>query len=607
MAKGTPLMARNVFSVLKFSLIPAVVLAALVLGSVNPRPEPARAEPTAILALNHGLCVALGSAFGGLSGVTALNSCQRFYIQDGDNGMQAYIHCLRGFDFDNDGVHNCLNAGGPSDPPHPLDGDPVIQVKPEYFAALDRDANQLHAGQGSQVMLFVQDDFPVRFTTDFGRWTEAGPLDQDVTCGTLASGADFSDPDCDENPATQGDGVVVLQLTVTEADGLGTAHVNAIQESIGIPIELTVVGTPQRLELTPLFGAAKAIQTGATRATLPGQIPYSTDCNFAATTDGVLGANSSAEKAVIVVKAKDNAGNDVVGALIDWDLTKFYPRPTVTPPDPTGTFLLNRRAQGGVALPQTPTLDTGPLGISFPQFVCGGRLPGDLNLTASMFTGVIDPLADHKTHAEITIKVIGPATDLALTAEPALIDCNGTNSAKVTAKLVNAAGDPVANGLDVKFRTVALGTVNPLKADTAAGLASTVVTPLSGANNVTVDGQPRGVTVIVTTTGVLLSEGERIGDPDPTTTTDPPSAISVNTPPVHEVIERSILVGCSGGPPPPAEQAARNEAARGAIRPPDTGSGGPSDGRLPWWSLLALGLGGAALAGSRLAFVKDRS
>lgn len=604
MAKGTPLMARNVFSVLKFSLIPAVVLAAIVLGSVNPRPEPARAEPTAILALNHGLCVALGSAFGGLPAVTALNSCQRFSRQNGTDSMQAYVHCLRGFDFGNDGVHDCLNAGGPTDPPHPLDGDPVIQVKPEYFAALDRDANQLHAGQGSHVMLFVQDDFPVRFTTDFGRWRD---LDQDITCGTLVSGADFEDPDCDENPATEGDGVVVYELTVTDADGLGTAHVNAIQESIGIPIELTVVGTPQRLELTPLFGAAKAIQTGATRATLPGQVAYSTDCNFAATTDGVLGANSSAEKAVIVVKAKDNAGNDVVGALIDWDLTKFYPRAAAAAP-PTGTFLLNRRAQGGVALPQTPTLDTGPLGLSFPQFVCGGRVPGDLKLTASMFSEVLDPFADHKTHADITIKVVGPATDLALTAEPALIDCNGTNSAKVTAKLVNAAGDPVANGLDVQFRTVALGTVNPLKADTADGKASTVVTPLSGANNVTADGQPRGVTVIVSATGALLSEGERIGDPDPTSTTDPPSPIGVNTPPEHEVIERSILVGCSGGPPPPAEQAARNEAARtGSIRPPDTGSGGPAAARLPWWSLLALGLGGAALAGSRLAFAKDRS
>jgi hypothetical protein len=594
------------FSVLKFSLIPAVVLAAIVLGSVNPRPEPARAEPTALIALNQGLCVALGSAFGGLPAVTAQTSCDRMFNQNGLSGMQAYIHCLRGFDFDNDGLHDCLNAGGPSDPPHPLDGDPVIQVEPEHFAALDRDANQLHWGQGSQVMLFVQDDFPVRFTTDFGRWKDSDPRDQDVTCGTLASGADFTDPDCDEDPATEGDGVVVTQLTVSEADGLGTAHVNAIQEQIGIPIELTVVGTPQRLELTPLFGAAKAIQTGATRSTLPGQQPYSTDCNFAATTDGVLGANSSAEQAVIVVKAKDNAGNDVVGALIDWDLTKFYPRIDAAAA-PTGTFLLNRRAQGGVALPQTPTLDTGPLGISFPQFVCGGRRPGDLNLTASMFSEVLDPFADHKTHADITIKVVGPATDLALTAEPASIDCNGTNTATVTAKLVNAAGDPVANGLDVKFRTLALGTVNPLKADTADGKASTVVTPLSGANNATADGQPRGVTVIVSATGALLSEGERIGDPDPTSNTDPPSPIGVNTPPEHEVIERSILVGCTGGPPPPAEQAARNEAARGAIRPPDTGSGGSTAARLPWWSLLALGLGGAALAGSRLAFVKDRS
>ncbi len=575
MAKGTPLKATSLFNALKFSLIPVVVLAAIVAGSVNPRPEPAQATPTGVVALNFGLCVALGSAFGGLPTVTAATSCLALERQF---NMQTYIHCLRGFDADNDGVHNCLNIGvADPDNPSPLDAEAVLQVFPEDFAALDRDVNQLHYGQGSIIMAFVDDDFPVRFTTDFGRFRD---LDQDIECSS-AVGADFNDPDCDENPSTEGDGVVAWLLTVNEADGLGTAHVNVVQESIGIPVELTVVGTPQELTLAPLFGK-DTIQTGATLATAAGAQAYSTDCNFAATTDGVLGAVNHPSKTVVVVKAFDDAGNAVVGALISWDLTKFWPD-EIDILVPSGTFKDNRLKQGGVVLPQTPTLDTGPLGIAFPQFICGGKVPGKLELTASMFSEVLDPFADHDSNQKITIHVVGPATELALTAEPSVIDCNGTNTSKITANLVNAAGDPVANGLDVEFSTVALGIVTPLRSDTAAGKASTVLTPLSGANDVTADGQPRGVTVLVRALGKLNSPGD------------------------HEVLERSIRVDCTGGPPPPAEQAARNEAARNAtIRPPDTGSGGQAAAGLPTWSLGMLLLGGVALAGGRLA-LKDRS
>lgn len=597
MAKETPLMARSIFNSLRLSLIPLVVLLAVVAGSVNPRPEPARANPTAVLALNHSLCVALGSAFGGIPTTTAATNCLGFDLQA---NMQSYVHCLRGFDANNDGTHDCLTGGD------------IIQVEPEFFAALDRDANQFHPGQGSHVMLFVEDDFPVRFVTDVGNWRG---LDKDIECGRIVDGADFYDEDCDQDPATAGDGVVVYQLNISQSDvdaaegGTGTAHVTVVQEGIGFPIELTYVGAPQNLTVVPLFGAEKAVQTGSTLATPAGQYPFSTDCNFGATSAAVLGANNSAEQAVVVVKAQDDHGNDVVGALISWDLTKFFPPPEATSA-PTGTFALNRLAQGGVALPQTPTLDTGLIGYSFPQFICGGKVPGDLNLTASMFTEVLDPFADHKVHVDITIKVIGPATELALTAEPATIDCNGTNTSSITANLVNAAGDPVAKGLDVHFEVATLGTVSPLLADTTDGKASTVLTPLSGANNATADGQPRGVTVRAWATGALLSPGSR--EPvlrDPGADPDDPDAVYVieTIPPEHAVIENSIFVACSGGPPPPAEQVARNaEAARGAIRPPDTGSGGSGAADAPWWSLVALAMGGAALAASRLALAKDR-
>jgi hypothetical protein len=254
-------------------------------------------------------------------------------------------------------------------------------------------------------------------------------------------------------------------------------------------------------------------------------------------------------------------------------------------------------------LPQTPTVDTGALGIGFPQFVCGGRKTGIIDLDVSM-SQQLAPASDLDEHEEIQINVTGPAADILLTAEPATIDCDGTTSSTVTANVVNADGDNVANGLDVNFSVVALGTANPLVVDLADGNASTVVTPLAGAANVTADGQPRGVTVTVSVNGEV---DERDIDPDDPSPNDEPH----NT---WDVVQRSILVQCSGGPPPPGTGAApggggagTGGAPTGTIRPPDTGSGGTAGGAgFGWQGLAALAAGAVVLAGLRKVLAQVR-
>jgi hypothetical protein len=185
------------------------------------------------------------------------------------------------------------------------------------------------------------------------------------------------------------------------------------------------------------------------------------------------------------------------------------------------------------------------------------------------FDGVVDPFTDQVAHASATVHVIGPPATIALAADPPELDCNGTNTSKITATVTNDAGQPVANGEDVSFDVSVLGTTSPIHADTAVGVASSVLTPLRSA-------AATGVPVIVTA-----------GD-----------------------AQASILVRClagSGAAAPPAGGAPSGGAqgggaggSRGTISGPDTGSGGvDADGRgaLAWWPVL--GLAAAAMAQPR--------
>ncbi|MBI5289875.1 MAG: hypothetical protein HY873_12960 [Chloroflexi bacterium] len=620
MTKGTFMKGTLGKAAARLAVVGLIAAVVLVGSQSTARPRTADASPIHAISLNSGICLGLGIAFGGLASLTAAEDCVLNNLAP--EQMQEYVMCLRGHFDPASGKHECQTPSIPPSPPDPgvpANGDLIvdtpIHIVPDDFAGLDPfDGNQFHPGQPSLIIAFVDDDFPVRFATDVGTFTNyAGiELDKDVECNALGLG-DFVDADCDQDPATKGDGVVAMPLSISQGQldaamddtGKATVHVDVVQESISFPIELTAVGVPKEITLTPLFGKGR-IQTGATLPT-PGGVsffneePDATDCNFAATTAGVLGAVNAAEKTVIVAKAQDDFGNDVVGAFINWDFTQYYPD-NLQADVPKGNIAYsdNIAHQGGAALPQTPTLDTGALGISFPQFVCGGRQPGVLDFYTSFFL-FADKQASTTADETIQIEVVGPATDVALTAEPPVIDCNGTNTSTVTATFTNAAGDPVANGLDANFEVLALGTANPLKGDTTDGKASTTITPLSGAGGLTADGQPKGVTVRVFANGQIHVNDPLPFDVDGDGEVKPDEGIDHDG--VHQTfdtVEKSILVQCTGGPPAPGTGAAGAGAGgpgTGTIRPPDTGSGpAGTAGGFAWWSLVAAGVAGVGLA-----------
>ena len=80
------------------------------------------------------------------------------------------------------------------------------------------------------------------------------------------------------------------------------------------------------------------------------------------------------------------------------------------------------------------------------------------------------------------VTVTGVPASVALTASPAQIACDGTQTSTVTAKVTDSAGNNVADGTTVTFNVVALGTANPINAMTTGGSATSVITPLSGGN-----------------------------------------------------------------------------------------------------------------------------
>lgn len=561
----------------------ATLAAAFVLSA--PRdiggPEEAEAGPTAILGLNSGLCTALGIAFAGFQSVDAINYCNNIDEQSEEFfGIQQFKRCLDAKDVvkkdpdtaevtpGRDGVRECTQGTDPNDV---LYEPGVQQITAADFAALDRDQNQIHAGQSLIVMAFVDDDAPVRFTTNFGQITSVNDSlqGQDYYCETYVPGV-AGDPDCDGLSSTQGDGVVVASIIIDNDAEPGTHTVTAVQEGIGFPMEFKVVGKPKTIQLEPLFGKT-VISTGATAPTSSltedendnGVIdkledPLPTACDFAATASAVLGANSDPEKVIIVAKAFDDDGNEVAGALMKWD----FPF-TSTDEDVELSDI------AGVALPQTPTLDTGPLGIAFPQFLCGKDEPGTFTVRA-IFDTVLDPFAKTTEEAELEITVVGPGENISLSADPATVDCNGTNSATVSAIVTTADGDNAANGTDVEWSIATLGTVNPLVSDTTAGKATTVVTPLSGAT--------AGVVVVATVN-------------------DEQASILVNCAPGTGTIPPG------GGTNPPPTGGTGGSGGRPNITGPDTGSGGDLDGTgsLSIWAAIGLFAGAMGLIGARYA------
>jgi hypothetical protein len=198
------------------------------------------------------------------------------------------------------------------------------------------------------------------------------------------------------------------------------------------------------------------------------------------------------------------------------------------------------------------------LGIGYFRTVCGGAGPGETTVRVQIDDGDADTTTDDDTStADLTVTGLPAAITLA--ASPAVIQCDGVNTSNVAAKVTDADGNPVANGTEVNFSVVALGTANPINTETTDGVATSTITPLSGAT--------AGVTVLVTA-------GEA---------------------------QASIRVDCSLPIPPTAVPGGAATPTRtGTIGGPDTGNGGyigQDSSGVSSWALIALALGSLVLVG----------
>lgn len=91
-----------------------------------------------------------------------------------------------------------------------------------------------------------------------------------------------------------------------------------------------------------------------------------------------------------------------------------------------------------------------------------------------------------------------PAT-IELTADPQALVCDGVQPSRVTARVLDVGGAPVADGTDVRFSVVTLGTADPIDTTTVDGGAETSVVALGS-----------GVGVVVNVTAGAVEQGIRI-------------------------------------------------------------------------------------------------
>jgi hypothetical protein len=385
----------------------AAIVAVMALAVAVPRlvltSGSSAAIPTGdVLLLNSSNCITLGSALGGLDTLSAVADCQNIQQQfsPSPGSLAHFVACLRGSVVD--GQHLCISP------------DTVGQVVPGDFTKIDLDRDQAHYGQDLLVLAFVTSDNPVTFSTDAGTLIDRAGVShgQQWFCETGDAGATPSgDPDCDGLPGTVGDGVVIAKLRVDATTPRGTHHLIVTQAGVDQLRDFHVVGIPASISFTTLAGKT-SIETGATAPISPAVDRSPTDCIFGLT-DALTGLPDRPEKAVVVAKALDSDGNEVVGSLLQWD------HPFVAT---NGSPVFGPLPQGGVALPQVPTIDLGAAGIGFPQVVCGGATPGLLTEDVSL-SDALNPLEDPSIHAGYSIDVV-PATVHPTTPCLAPADCS---------------------------------------------------------------------------------------------------------------------------------------------------------------------------------------
>lgn len=421
-------------------------------------------------------------------------------------------------------------------------GDEDGTLEASDFEDIDLDGNQLQEDGSNSIYVFafVDNDGTVTFDAGSGLTVVVNPDDDAVpnvddlnaeTCGAT-EGLDL---DCDTDVNDDGDGVVVATIDVGTADAGDDVDVDVAQAddpSTESTQTISVVGAPDEISVEALKSVVEA--TGSTSDF----DDCLEDSDVGDGTSTITNVNMTILKATVV----DNDGVELTRVAVDWDVDD--------------TDVADWDGDGGEDADEPKadtviTVDTGDLaGVGAFLAVCGGTDTGTATFTAH------EDESNEEDSVEVT--VVGAPAAVALTASPAAIACDGTQTSSVTAKVTDSEGNNVANGSGVEFSVVALGTANPITASTTDGSASSTITPLSGAT--------AGVVVVVTAGDAQASIRIDCSLPIPTAT--------------------------STGPQP-------TPTRPGGIVGPDTGNGGylGQDGSagFPMWTLVALALGSVAL------------
>ena len=418
------------------------------------------------------------------------------------------------------------------------------------------------------IFVFVDDERPVTLDNPGGLTSLQSPATTDYICNLdAASLIDTSilvDNDCNDAPASVGDGVVIFHVInsalASASDRGDTETVRVRQEDVEQQVDLNIVGTPNDVKLTVL---EDLIETNRSAA-------QTNDCTQDTDVRNAI-APPNATLAFAEVFDEDDRRLSMVPVVIKVD-----------PPADNGTIAALgignnfEDITGNSTVTVKPTdaaLDDATDRIFVPPIahyivVCGGRSTGVTTIHAQIDDGDADLTVDDDT-SEQEITVGGAPKNVGLTATASSIKCDGSEKSTVTAKVTDSAGNNVANGVPVRFTVVALGTANPINTVTEDGKATSVITPLSNSS--------AGVTVLVQAY---------------------PSGFEVNgVGTTDDVIETSIRVDCAL--PLVTQPTLSPPVPTGPIRPPDTGTGGylAQDNGMSPWTLIALAFGAVALVG----------
>jgi hypothetical protein len=432
------------------------------------------------------------------------------------------------------------------------DNDGTLEVSD--FDDIDLDANQITDGLAAALcnaplaattncdgetvaFAFVDNDNTVHFDPETGVTVV---INNDGSGGEVAPGDDANaetcdgddDLDCGTTTSDNGDGVVVATIIDGSGDPGDTIDLDILQNDDTNQVStqsLNIVGDTQNITLDVL---KNPIQTSGDA----GDVDDCTDESDVSDSSQLTDLNRTFLKATVT--DDDDVELTRVGVAFEVD------------DDDIGTFDTTESAEPA-SDPKNLTgvsVDAGPGLLGSFLVLCGGTDTGTVTVTATA----------NGEDADAEVDVVGAPDALALTVSPAAIDCNGTSTATVSATVTDADGNNVTNGNNVNFSVVALGTANPINADTTAGVATSTITPLSGAI--------AGVTVIVTAGDAQAS-----------------IRIDCNTP--------AAATATPGGP-------GATPTRGGTIGGPDTGNGGYADqdsAGFPMWTLVALALGSLAL------------